>query len=146
MKFLNVIFAMLLVIGSGASFAVSNQISLSGDDIIAPQQKLTISFLNVGMMQGLAYSATCKISNTNSEPVVLNFAVIENYSVAFNAEIDGRPLSVTHNAELTPGEHTYTVHRIGLMAQVMNIAQMEFINLDFNNAISVSNCIAKPAI
>jgi hypothetical protein len=146
MKSFSFIMVLPLIVASNITLAMSSDIQLNGGAVIAPQQKLQLSFLNSGLKQGVRYNVSCAISNPNYDDVKVLFAVIENYPVKFNARIDDMPLSSNYTAEIAPGRHTYQVDGVGLLADVMNIAQLEFTNLDFANSITVTNCFATPAI
>lgn len=131
---------------TGVASAMSSQIPVNGGGILEPTQTMDISFLNSGLVPGIKYSAQCTIDNPNQDSVILHFNLIMNYSVAFSARIDDTSLSSSYNAEIKPGKHTYTVDKIGLFAEINNMASLQFINLDRDNQVTISNCYAFPAL
>lgn len=131
---------------TGVASAMSSQIPINGGGILEPTQTMDISFLNSGLVPKIGYSAQCTIDNPNQDNVILHLSLIINYPLAFSARIDNTSLSSSHNAEIKPGQHTYYVDKIGLLAETIDVASLQFINLDRDNQVTISNCYAFPAL
>ena len=119
----------------------SSSIVLAGGGTVTPAGTLSISL--APLLKDVHYNLTCQVNNPQAEEVDMRFEPSQSYTMYGQVSLNDAALDNLQGS-LHSGENTVAVNEISVSGN--GNSALHFKNLDFNHAVQVSNCVARPSV